>query len=317
MVNREELREKIIGISKLSQEEQKSNVVIKYGMELVNESPEINPENIKPKLICVDSKHPLWKVWKAIEQNVSSFAFRRSAGRNCYFLVVNEYDGKNLGILDVAADFLSLGARDEYIGWDKDARKLRNRNIANISMCVPTRNFGYNLSGGKLLALLAISDEVGNHWKEKYGDDLVGVTVTSLYGKGCQYNRLKNFKFVGKTKGQGTSQVPEDIYRECRNLVEEEEGEIKGGCFTKGKNSRINIIRKACKYLNIDAGILTTHGKQRGIYWCDRGEATHEFLQGETTDYKEKDLKVEDLLAYWKDTWAYRRLNNLDINTFN
>ena len=43
-------------------------------------------------------------------------------------------------------DFLSLGKRDEYIGWNKEQRKLKNRNIANIQLCVPTRNFGYNES---------------------------------------------------------------------------------------------------------------------------------------------------------------------------
>ena len=222
------------------------------------------------------------------------------------------YDDKNLGILDVAADFLTLGARDKYIGWDKEQRKLKNRNIANISVCVPTRYFGYNLSGGKLLALLATSNVVGNYWKERYGDDLAGLTVTSLYGKGSQYNRLKSFKYLGKTKGQGTCQVPDEIYKECRLLIEEEEGEIKGGCFTSGKNSRINNIRKACSYLGINASILTTHGRERGIYWCDRGNNTSEFLKGENTYLEYKDLNINALVDYWKNTWAYRRINNLN-----
>jgi hypothetical protein len=315
MVDKENLKNELLGLRQLTQAEQKSKQVIKYGEELINESMEVNPENIKPKLISVDSKHPLWKQWKAIEQNVASFEFRRSPGRNCYFLVVNEYDNKNLGILDVAADFLSLGARDEYVGWDKEQRKKYNRNIANISICVPTRHFGYNLSGGKLLALLGASTEVAEHWKNKYNDDLVGVTVTSLYGRGVQYNRLKQFKYLGKTKGQGTCQIPDNLYKQCRELVEEYEGEIKGGCFTRGKNSRINIIRKACKYLDIDAKVLTTHGRERGIYWCDRGDMTHEFLKGETTKYIPKNYSIEELFTYWKETWAYRRLKNLHIET--
>lgn len=312
MVDREKLRYKLLNLKTLSQEEQKELQLKKYDISLVNEDTELNPENIIPELIPVDSKSPYWKEWKAIEEHVASFEFRRSPGRNCYFLVKNKYNNKNLGVIDVAADFLTLGARDEYIGWDKEQRKLLNRNIANISICVPTRHFGYNLTGGKLLALLAVSNEVAEHWKYRYGDDLVGVTVTSLYGKGSQYNRLKHFKYLGKTKGQGTAHIPNDIYKECRLVVEEEEGEIKGGRFTSGKNSRINIVRKACKYLDIDASILTTHGRRRGIYWCDRGN-TSEFLTQQTDTFIEKDgLDIETLLEYWKETWAYRRLHNLE-----
>ena len=98
MVNREELKNNIINLKFLTQSEQKKTQNVKYPIELINESFELNPEHIKPKLINVDSKHKLWKQWKAIEQNVSSFNFRRSAGRNCYFLVINEYDGKSLGL---------------------------------------------------------------------------------------------------------------------------------------------------------------------------------------------------------------------------
>lgn len=317
-MNRDLLREKLLNLQTLSQEEQKQLQKKKYNIEDINESMELNPENILPELILVDSKSPYWKEWKAIEENVASFEFRRAPGRNCYFLVKNKYDGKNLGVIDVAADFLTLGARDEYIGWDKEQRKLLNRKIANISICVPTRNFGYNLTGGKLLTLLAVSNEVGKVWKERYGDDLAGVTVTSLYGKGSQYNRLQHFNYLGKTKGQGTCQIPDDLYKECRELVEEEEGEIKGGQFTSGKNSRINIIRKACKYLEVDPAILTTHGRQRGIYWCDRGENTKEFLtQQENVFIVKEDLDIESLLEYWKYRWAYRRLNNLHIGNSN
>jgi hypothetical protein len=270
-----------------------------------------DPNNIIPELIPLDSTKALWKTWKAIEEHVSSFPFRRSPGRNNYFLVKNQYDDKNLGIIDVAADFLALGPRDKHIGWNKTDKILRNRNIANISVCVPTRHFGYNMCGGKLLTLLAASDVVGNHWKEKYNDDLAGLTVTSLYGRGVQYNRLKHFNYLGLTQGQGTVQIDEDLYQQMRLIVEEEEGEILGGRFTSGKNSRINIIRKACDYLDIDARRLTTHGNRRGIYWCDRGENTSEFLKGIDTEFKPKDLSVETLTNHWRERWANKRIENI------
>lgn len=317
VVDRDALKHNILNINKLTQENQKAKQIKKYSIELINESMETNPKNIQPILLPVDSKSEYWKEWKAIEENIASFEFRRSPGRNCYFLIKNKYDNKNLGVLDVAADFLSLGARDKYIGWNKEQQKKYNRNIANISICVPTRHFGYNLCGGKLLALLAISNDVAKHWKDRYGDDLVGLTVTSLYGKSVQYNRLKYFKYLGKTAGQGTCQIPMDLYKECRKLVEEEEGKIPSGRFTTGKNHSMRIIRKACKILNIDASILTTHERKRGVYWCDRGLNTKEFLTEQTSDYKEIDLNTDELIDYWREQWAYRRLHNLSMkNTY-
>lgn len=311
MVNREQLKYDLLNFKFLSQKEQKDRQVKKYNPIWINESIAEDLNNIQPILIPVDSTSKLWKEWKSIEEHVSSFPFRRSPGRNNYFLVKNACDGKNLGILDIAADFLALGPRDRYIGWDKNDRVLRNRNIANISVCVPTRHFGYNMCGGKLLTLLAASDVVANHWKEKYNDELVGLTVTSLYGRGVQYNRLKYFKYLGLTQGQGTVQIDEELYQQMRLIVEEEEGEIPGGQFTSGKNSRINIIRKACHYLGIDAITLTTHGNRRGIYWCDRGENTSEFLKGIDKEFKPYDLSVDKLIKYWKERWAYKRLNNI------
>ena len=312
MVNREQLKHDLLNCNFLTQEEQKSRQIKKSDINLINESKVEDPNQILPILIPVDStSKKLWKEWKSVEEHVSSFPFRRSPGRNNYFLVKNDFDGNNLGIIDVAADFLALGPRDRYIGWDKNDRVLRNRNIANISVCVPTRHFGYNMCGGKLLTLLAASDVVGNHWKEKYNDDLAGLTVTSLYGRGVQYNRLKHFNYLGLTQGQGTVQISEDLYQLMRLVVEEEEGEIPGGQFTSGKNSRINIIRKACDHLGIDAKRLTTHGNRRGIYWCDRGENTSEFLKGIDTELKVKDLSVDTLVNHWKERWANKRVENI------
>ena len=57
-----------------------------------------------------------------------------------------------------------------------------------------------------MLALLCLSDVVAKTWKKQYGDTLVGVTTTSLYGKTkaiplSQYDRLKHWKKMGWTAG--------------------------------------------------------------------------------------------------------------------
>lgn len=279
----------------------------------VKKSLVYDPYDIDPELINVDSTHKYWNEWLAISEHVASFKFHRSPGRNLYFLIKNKKDNKNLGIIDLGADFLFLGPRDKYIGWTVDQRKQYNRNIANISMCVPTQPFGFNMTGGKLLTLLAISDEVASLWKDRYGDVLVGTTVTSLYGKGVQYNRLKYFKYLGKTKGTGTNHIDEVVYKDLRKVVETHEGIIEGGKFTKGKNSKISIIRRAAKYIDIDIEKLTTHGVQRGIYWADRGN-TIDFLTERTDTFIPYELSMENLVEYWRDKWAINRVKNLKSN---
>jgi len=300
-----------LDFTQLSQEEQKNLRIKRSFPTQVNESLELNPDNIIPEMILVDSTHKLWHEWRSIEEHVASFLFKRSPGRNCYFLVKNKYDGKNLGVIDVGADFLGLGPRDKHIGWNSEQKKTMNRNIANISICVPTRHFGYNMAGGKLLSLLAISNEVADVWKNRYKDVLTGITVTSLYGRGTQYNRLKYFKYLGRTQGQGSNQITDDTYRKIRKAVEDNEGEIPSGRFTKGKNSKMAIVRRGCKYLGIDATQLTTHGLQRGIYWVDRGNTT-EFLTEQTDTFISYDgLDREVLTEHWRRRWADKRVENL------
>ena len=69
-----------------------------------------------------------------------------------------------------------------------------------------TQPLGFNYVGGKLLALLCLSDKVQKDWKEQYGDRLVSVTTTSLYGKAkaggmSQYDNLKHWKKMGYSQG--------------------------------------------------------------------------------------------------------------------
>ena len=74
------------------------------------------------------------------------------------------------------------------------------------STIVPLLASCFNYVGGKLLALLCLSEEIQAQWKKNYGDNLVSVTTTSLYGntkKGglSQYDNLKYWKPMGFTSG--------------------------------------------------------------------------------------------------------------------
>jgi hypothetical protein len=80
----------------------------------------------------------------------------------------------------------------------------RSLNMANGQTIMCTQPFGRIFNGGKLLALLCSSKQVANDWKEKYGDVLVTVETTSLYGEkdSTQYDGLRPYWInLGKTSG--------------------------------------------------------------------------------------------------------------------
>ncbi len=138
---------------------------------------------------------------------LSTMKNNSNIGRNLNFLIRDKKTKKLLGVTCMSSDFLDLTPRDNYIGWERVAKTQRMINHTCIgSTIVPIQPLGYNLVGGKLLALLCLSDTVEKTWEYQYKDKLVGVTTTSLYGKTkqiplSQYDRLKYWKKMGWTAG--------------------------------------------------------------------------------------------------------------------
>ena len=124
------------------------------------------------------------EIWNALRTFLSTMKNNSNIGRNLNFLIRDKKTKKYLGVTCMSSDFLDLTPRDEYIGWDREAKTQRMINHTCIgSTIVPIQPLGYNLVGGKLLALLCLSRTVEDTWEHQYKDKLVGVTTTSLYGK--------------------------------------------------------------------------------------------------------------------------------------
>ena len=145
---------------------------------------------LQPELIWTDGadvqSHTNAKgseIWNALRTFLSTMKNNSNIGRNLNFLIRDKVTGKYLGVTCMSSDFLDLTPRDEYIGWDRVAKTQRMINHTCIgSTIVPIQPLGYNLVGGKLLALLCLSKTVEDTWEYQYKDKLVGVTTTSLYG---------------------------------------------------------------------------------------------------------------------------------------
>ena len=71
----------------------------------------------------------------------------------------------------------------------------------------------YNLNIGKLLVASVFSYEVQNYFYQLRGYRCACVTTFGLYGKSIQYDRMKEIKYIGETKGNGTCSIPNDLYQ--------------------------------------------------------------------------------------------------------
>ena len=162
-------------------------------------------KHLKPKLILASGKPKLTKVWNILRTFAVSLVNNGTIGRARRFLVVDEKTEKYLGIICVSSDMMDIAGRDNFIKWTREQKNSGMlKYTANCSTIVPFQPFGYNFNGGKLLALLCASDVVARDWEKKYGEKLVGLTTTSLYGTYSMYNSLKYWHRRGKTKGSVT-----------------------------------------------------------------------------------------------------------------
>ena len=149
--------------------------------------------------------------WNCIRTFTSTMKNNSNIGRNLHYIICDKTTGKYLGVICITGDFIDLTPRDDFIGWERTYKtssgKLNHSCIG--STIVPLQPLGFNYVGGKLLALLCLSDEVQNQWRKNYGDTLVSVTTTSLYGKSkagglSQYDNLKHWKKMGYSSGSLT-----------------------------------------------------------------------------------------------------------------
>ena len=148
------------------------------------------------------------ETWNTLRTFLSTMKNNSNIGRQLFFNVNDNKSKKHLGVICISGDFMDLTTRDSAIGWDRQSKTFGGmiNHTAIGSSIVPTQPLGYSYTGGKLLAYLCLSDVVQKLWKEKYGDHLVGVTTTSLYGKSktntlSQYDGLKYWKRMGFTMG--------------------------------------------------------------------------------------------------------------------
>ena len=290
--------------------------------------PESPDDYDKLKPVMVLSNGPEAERWNAIRTFSSTMKNNSNIGRNSFYVLTDEVTGKYLGVICISSDFLDLTPRDNAIGWSRDVKTQQHmiNHTAIGSTIVPLQPLGFNYMGGKLLALMCLSDTVQADWKRQYGDTLVGVTTTSLYGKTkagglSQYDGLEHWNPMGFSSGS----VAFEPSRETKNLVFnwiKENHTRKYFEWWAAKNPQGLPLKRdhknrslnfAYSQLKIPKELIRTE-HQRGIYFSPLYNNTNEFLCKQITEeslVKSFDTSEEALANIWKTKYAKGRIRQL------
>ena len=283
---------------------------------------------LEPELVYTNKEEDLPELWNTIRTFSSTMKNNSNIGRNLNFVVRDKVTKKYLGVICISSDFLDLTPRDNFIGWSREIKTqgAMINHTAIGSTIVPLQPLGFNYVGGKLLALLCLSDPVQELWKKLYGDTLVSVTTTSLYGKTkagglSQYDNLDYWQPMGFTSGS----VSFEPLRETRYLIREW---LKKNHTRKyfewyiakkpsgqphkrdHKNRSLNF---AYSQLEIPKELIRSE-HARGIYFTPLYDKSCEFLRKdceETELTKSFDTSVESLTNIWKTKHAKPRIKQL------
>lgn len=222
-------------------------------------------------------------------------------------------------------------------------------NILEITTCGAIAPYNHIL-GGKLVALLLLSPQVGADYRERYGDkpsliasqlmnqpvvrsvELVYLGTTSLYGLGSsQYNRLRlpagllhpeqpeiRYREIGQTSGFGTVQFSSDTSRALAKMDEYLYGyQDVNHIFGEGFSPKLRKIRAGLSNLGFDPDIILRHNQPRILYAIELCTEARDFLLGKPTLLPEyitnpadTEIATERIAEFWRRRWLHNRIQN-------
>lgn len=283
------------------------------------DGPDVDPTRIDPVVspVITELDNRLWR-YASLTWSVP---VSQGYGRRTKFLVRDRFNGKLIAIFALGDPVIGLQVRDQEIGWTKEQRHSRLYNVYDafvLGALDPYRQ----LLAGKLVALLAISNETRQFLRNKYfgtktvisgqakDPTPVLVTTSSALGKSSVYNRLtydgqRAYRSVGFTSGFGHFHISEEMFEQLV-LFTQVEGKEEGAAFGKGANYRFRVIRTALKELGL-SGEGLRHGIKREVFLAPLAHNWREYLRGETDSISPINLPADEISQYYLHRWAIDR----------
>ena len=299
---------------------------------------EIVPDKIKPKLVEVKagSKEGLLFRYAGLHWSIPVSS---GYGRRLRYLVIDEHTDKLMGLFGLGDPVFSLRHRDQWVGWNHEDRKERLHHVVDAFVlgAVPPYSF---LLGGKLIALLATSNEVREAFKRKYEGkksvirerkntgEIAMITTTSALERSSMYNRLKCaepnlsaqldieiehlekrlvFQRVGHTQGFGEFHFSNGIYDSLTAFAKSNAtATASHESWGSGFRNRQEVVQKALGKLGLPKSWLN-HGIKREIYVAPLAENTRAFLCGNDSELNYYDQPVNELFKWYRERWLLPR----------
>lgn len=286
---------------------------------------EIDPQRIHPMLVEVTTpiQHDLFRVARLLW----ALPFSQGYGRRLRFLIMDEANGKLIGVLALQSPPIGFPARDRLFHYPQPRR--RKEELVNQTMDIQTLGAvpPYNrLLGGKLVGLAAASNEIREAYHRKYSGrvtemersilpaHLVALTTTSAFGRSSIYNRLRYHDIhiaesIGYTEGYGSFHLME-LYPLFREFLEERGISTRGG-FGTGPRRKWQTIRRALDIIGFKNDFLR-NGVKREVFLFRLVDNLEFYMEGRTTEPKYRDLPFVDLADYWRERWLLPRAQRVD-----
>ena len=284
--------------------------------------------NLQPEMLYTSKQEDLPELWNCIRTFSSTMKNNANIGRNLNFVVRDKVTKKYLGVICISSDFLDLTPRDNHIGWPRELKTQGGmiNHTAIGSTIVPLQPLGFNYVGGKLLALLCLADPVQELWKKLYGDVLVSVTTTSLYGRTkadglSQYDNLDHWQKMGFTAGSVSFEPEKNTRYQIRDWLKvkhtrkyfEWYAAKKASGQPHKRDHKNRSLQFVYSKLNIPKELIRTD-HARGIYWSPLYDNSIDRLNNRIGDdalIKSFDTSVEALTEIWRTKHAKPRIKQL------
>lgn len=291
-------------------------------LEHIASGNEIVPSRVSPRLVEVlpESEEELLFRYASLHWSIPVSS---GYGRRLRFLVVDDHNGKLIGLIGLGDPVYSLGPRDEWVGWTLSDRKKRLGNVmdAFVLGAVPPYSF---LLCGKLVAMLAASDTVRHAFKRKYAGArsvirrkvhdgrLALITTTSALGRSSVYNRLRLadrllYQSVGFTKGSGEFHFSNGLYGAITEFAEEHcQPTAKQERWGTGFRNRREVIKKCLPALGLSSDWVY-HGIEREVFVIPLAHNSREFLRGEHGRLRWHHQSEAQMFEHFRDRWMLPR----------
>ena len=282
---------------------------------------EVVPDRISPRMELVAS--PLQSDIFRYACLLWSIPVSSGYGRRMRFLVFDDANGKLIGVFGLSDPVYCLAVRDGWIGWGEreKRRRLWHAMDAYVLGAVPPYN---RLLGGKLVALLATSDEVREHFANRYAGRASGIlglvrdphlvllTTAAAMGRSSMLNRLNRdgepiWERVGMTLGWGHFHLGNGHFEAmARFMREEAPGVFASYRFGGGPSWKLRVIRSCLRELGIPSTALR-HGVRREVFAAGLGADWRDFLLGRCDNPGYHDRPSRDLTAFFRRRWLLPR----------